>query len=93
MYDKIKYKNNYNYIEAEIDIKENDINKNIRIINSFEQSRRENKNNLIHIISGLIFLNTNKFYRIELNSNCHIRKLKINIQINIYYNKIITIFN
>ena len=33
--------NNNNYIEAEIDIKENDINKNIRIINSYEEYKRK----------------------------------------------------
>ena len=32
-----------NYIIAEIEIKEEDINKYIRIINSFEESKRENK--------------------------------------------------
>ena len=30
-----------NYIKAEIEIKENDINKKIRIINSFEENKRE----------------------------------------------------
>ena len=35
--------NNNNYIIAEIEIKKEDINKNIRIINSFEQYKRENK--------------------------------------------------
>ena len=36
--------NNYtNFIIAEIYIKEEDINKNIRIINSFENYKRENK--------------------------------------------------
>ena len=34
--------NSTNYIIAEIDIKEKDINKNIRIINSFENNKREN---------------------------------------------------
>ena len=32
-----------NYIFAEIDIKEKDINKNMRIINSFENNKRENE--------------------------------------------------
>ena len=40
IYNKINNYNN-NYIIAEIEIKENDINKDIRIINSFEQSKRE----------------------------------------------------
>ena len=39
MHDKI---NDKNYIIAEIDIKEEDINKDIRIINSFEEYKREN---------------------------------------------------
>ena len=34
---------NTNYINAEIYIKEEDINKNIRIINSFENVKKENK--------------------------------------------------
>ena len=38
IYNKI---NNINYIIAEIDIKENDVNKDIRIINSFEEYKRE----------------------------------------------------
>ena len=41
IYNKI---NNKNYIIAEIEIKKNDINKDIRIINSYEQYKRENKN-------------------------------------------------
>ena len=32
-----------NYIIAEIELKEEDINKYIRIINSFEESKRQNK--------------------------------------------------
>ena len=45
--DKIKLEENKdkindNYIIAEINIKEEDINKNIRIINSFEEFKREN---------------------------------------------------
>ena len=39
IYDKI---NDYNYIKAEINIKEEDLNKDIRIINSFEQYKRDN---------------------------------------------------
>ena len=35
--------NNNNYIIAEIDIKDVDINKNIRIINSYEEYKRNNK--------------------------------------------------
>ena len=35
-------KSNNNYILAEIDIKDNDINKNIRIINSYEEYQRNN---------------------------------------------------
>jgi len=43
IYEKINNQiNNNNIIIAEIDIKEDDINKDIRIINSFEQSKREN---------------------------------------------------
>ena len=38
IYNKINYNN---YIIGEIDIKEKDINQNIRIINSFEQNKRE----------------------------------------------------
>ena len=34
---------NKNYILAEINIEEDDINKNIRIINSFEEYKRINK--------------------------------------------------
>ena len=34
---------NKNYILAEINIKEDDINKNIRILNSFEESKRMNE--------------------------------------------------
>ena len=40
-YDKINNINNSYYIVSELDIKEKDINKNIRIINSFEQCKRE----------------------------------------------------
>jgi len=40
---EIKIKNENNYIIAEIEIKENDINKDIRIINSYEESLRINK--------------------------------------------------
>ena len=36
-------KKNENYIIGEIEIKEEDINKDIRIINSFEQYKREDK--------------------------------------------------
>ena len=39
--DKLSNKENNNYIIAEIEIKEADINKDIRIINSYEQCRRE----------------------------------------------------
>ena len=35
--------NNNNYIIAEIEIKKNDIDKDIRIINSYEQYKSENK--------------------------------------------------
>ena len=38
IYDKIRHKN---YITAEIDIKNEDVNNDIRIINSFEQCKRE----------------------------------------------------
>ena len=40
---EIKIKNENNYIIAEIEIKENDVNKDIRIINSYEESLRINK--------------------------------------------------
>ena len=40
-----KNKNSKNYIIGEIFIKDNDINKDIRIINSFEQYKKENKYN------------------------------------------------
>ena len=33
--------NNLNYITAEIEIKEDDINKDIRIFNSYEENKRE----------------------------------------------------
>ena len=36
---------NQNYILAEINIKENDINKDIRILNSYEEDKRRNKYN------------------------------------------------
>ena len=36
-------KENQNYILAEINIEENDINKNIRILNSFEEYKRINE--------------------------------------------------
>ena len=39
----LKKENNNNYITAEIYIKEEDINKNIRIINSYEEDRRSRK--------------------------------------------------
>ena len=38
-----KTRKNNNYIIAEIEIKENDLNKDIRIINSFEEYKRENE--------------------------------------------------
>ena len=37
------YNNSGNYILAEINIDENNINKDIRIINTFEESKRENR--------------------------------------------------
>ena len=40
--ENIEYNKN-NYIIAEIEIKEEDINRDIRIINSYEQYNRENK--------------------------------------------------
>ena len=39
---KINIEQNKNYILAEINIKEDDINKDIRIINSFEEYKRVN---------------------------------------------------
>ena len=41
IYSKMSKINNDNFIMAEINIKEEDINQNIRIINSFEQAKRE----------------------------------------------------
>ena len=42
IYNKI---NNENYIIGEIEIKKDDINKDVRILNSYEESKRENKDN------------------------------------------------
>ena len=52
-----------NYIIAEFDIKED--NQNVRIINSYEQARRENKN----ITHGKELENES-----EIKDNCEIRK-------------------
>ena len=45
--EEIKSKNKDNYIIAEIDVKNDDINKEIRIINSYEEYFRKNSGNLI----------------------------------------------
>ena len=69
MYNKIIDKN---YITAEIDIKKEDLNKDIRIINSFEQSKREN--------TMLTYGNYDYKYENEkdIKENC---KIKINNKI------------
>ena len=43
IYSKMSKINNDNFIMAEINIKEEDINQDIRIINSFENSKREKR--------------------------------------------------
>ena len=57
---------NINIIKAEINIKEDNINKNIRIINSFEQCKREFK-----------WKNDNDDYKYknekEIKENCEIK--------------------
>ena len=58
---------NTNYINAEIYIKEEDINKNIRIINSFENAKKEkrwkDKEN------EYIYVNENEIKRCEIKIN------------------------
>ena len=61
IYEKI---NNNNYIIGEIEIKKEDINKNIRIINSFEEYKRENK-----------IKNKEEYLNMKMK-----RKLKINVK-------------
>ena len=77
IYEKLNNKennkiNNNNIIIAEIEIKENDINKDIRIINSFEQNKRKN-GSFIHKEDEYKYENEK-----EIKENC---KIKINNEI------------
>ena len=63
---KIKENNENNYIIAEINIKENDINKNIRILNSYEECLRTNVPNLI---KDEIYKNEEEIKKCEIKIN------------------------
>ena len=81
IYNKIKFNRNKidykNYIIAEIEIKEKDINKDVLIINSFEHQRKKLKNDIKIKIEDM-----NKFgNEEEIKDNC---KIEINNEINIY---------
>ena len=70
--------NNNNYIFAEIEIKKEDINKNIRIINSFEQYNREN--NIKEEDDYYKYENEN-----EIKDNCQIKINNKTIKFNYFY--------
>ena len=69
IYNKI---NHYNYITSEIEINEKDINKDIRIINSFEQFKRDNQ--LKKNENNYEYENENKFLNErDIAENCEIK--------------------
>jgi len=82
-----------NYIISEINIKEEDINKNIRIINSFEEVNRSKEFNIFKE-SMRMYFNVNiiekKDYYLyenekEIKENCKIRINNNNINFNYFY--------
>jgi len=77
------YNKKLNYIIAEIEIKEEDVGEDIQIINSFEEFKRNDKNNFIYDIKEKdYFLYENEK---EIKENCKIRINNNNINFNYYY--------
>ena len=64
-YQKIKNENINNYIIAEIDIKEEDINKDIRILNSHEEAWRINS----FVIKDKVYNNQEEIKKCEIRIN------------------------
>ena len=81
-YINIYNKEELNYIIAEIDIKEEDMGKDIQIINSFEESKRNDKYNFINIKEKDYYLYENEK---EIKENCKIKINNNEINFNYYY--------